>query len=145
MIHFATDPNFYVPLQTGWHWLLTPVKGEVVVNGWNGPSFTPWYDLHLSTGIYMDLRVLFIDAVILVILIGVLPKWLSGAKYGRILSFLSVAAGLLFGLVLGLLSDISNPGLSFLIPLGIWFATLVACILAAHGAMRRRSATRSTS
>jgi len=103
MLFFASDPTSYLPAQTGWHWLFTPIKGQVTVYGWGQPSPAPWL-WRLSVYDWLDLRVAAIDVILLLALMFVIP-WLIGRrshlesrrKTGW--QFASVAAGVLFGLI----------------------------------------------
>jgi hypothetical protein len=97
-VYLAVDPDYYVPLQTGWLWIFTPVKGDIVVHGSLSP-ITPWFDLYLYDSHYLDLRVVALDILILVILTIVIPNWRrQHQRGGQPWGFLSATAGMLFGL-----------------------------------------------
>ena len=112
---FAADPELYVPLQSGWHWIFTPVKGAVTVYGWNQVASLPWV-IRLSTYDFLDLRVLLLDIFILVALILVVPRWLANNRR-RPWAIFSAVVGLLFGLTISLESYLSPGSMGIKVPL----------------------------
>ena len=112
---FAADPELYVPLQSGWHWLFTPIKGAVSEYGWDQVSSLPWV-IRLSTYDFLDLRVLLLDIVILAALLLVVPAWLVRCRR-RPWAIFSAIAGLLFGLAISLESYLSPDSLGIKVPL----------------------------
>lgn len=101
-MYLAFDPLYYIPLQTGWLWIFTPVKGSVVALGWYSTNI-PWYDLYLYDSHYLDLRVAALDLVLLVVLTIAIPSWCHRQRLGRLWAFLSATTGLLFGLAVAVI------------------------------------------
>jgi hypothetical protein len=137
-VYIAVDPGYYLPLQTGLLWILTPVKGSVVVNGWAAPGPAPWFDLYLGNLKYLELRVVAIDLLILAILMIGIPIWCRRERrVPRLRGVLSATIGLLFGLTVFGVSFIAQGKTEVLIATAILTLVLYVASLSVIGLGRK--------
>ena len=133
---FASDELYtVVPLQTGWYWLLTPVKNSMVAS-YPYPNLThPWYFIPLYLDHYLDLRVTFLDLSILIATMIIIPMWLRSRQGSRRLSLVSAFAGLVFGLGIATWGIVAHGAIAVCVLTGI---VTVALFIFSFAAIKKR-------
>jgi hypothetical protein len=120
LTYFAGDPLYFAARESGWMWLLTPVKHTAMLAAFDANGQLMWYTPRLWGNVYLGLRVVALDLILLGLLMIVVPLLVRNrGNEQRLVGRLSAISGVLLGVLVTFFCFISFAS----------WATLVAAVV----------------